>query len=383
MGPGNRKSPVPPASPIEAEVRLELERIFSSSAFHGSKRCQDLLTFIVSKALDGDPDTLKERLIAVQVFGRSADANLAEDSIVRVGAREVRKRLAQYYLTDGANDPVRIELPAGSYAPAFQYQHQEPPPELVHFAAMEETPAPLPDAASPTPVKAPLWVPIASILLLASMSILVWQWTHRSPREFESFWEPALHHRGPVLVAMATPGPEPNVGFGDASAAFRLSGLLAAHSHPARVQLASKVDIAELRDSAAVLTGAFTNRWTQEITRKFRYRFALEDGGRPSIVDSQESTRRWSTENATEDFILICRIPHAETGAFVVVAAGLTQYGTQEAGRILTDADVLVPLLRQLPPDWASRNVELVLHTQVVRDTDTATAPETVLRHVW
>ncbi len=363
---------------MEAEVRLELERIFSSSVFRGSKRCQDFLTFVVAKALDGDPDNLKERPIAVQVFGRSADANLAEDSIVRVGAREVRKRLAQYYLKDGANDPVRIELPAGSYAPAFQYQHQEPPQEPANIPDAAEViqPPDIPDVAPPPPVKVPLWVPVASIILLACMSILVWQWTHRPPREFQSFWEPALVRRGPVLVVMAT-----DVGFGDASAAFRLGGLLAAHSHPARVQLASQVDIGELRDSAAVLTGAFTNRWTQEITRKFRYRFELQDGGKASIVDSQESTRHWSPENPSEDFILICRIPRAETGGFVVVAAGLTQYGTEEAGRILTDADVLAPLLRQLPPDWASRNVELVLRTQLVGGAPTA--PVTVVSQVW
>ena len=48
-----------------------------------------------------------------------AGCKLGDDSIVRVGAREIRKRLAQYYVSDGVNDEVRIDLPLGSYVPAF------------------------------------------------------------------------------------------------------------------------------------------------------------------------------------------------------------------------------------------------------------------------
>ena len=66
--------------------------------------------------------SLKERTIAVEVFGRNPKSDLADDTIVRVGAREVRKRLAQYYLTPaGAASGIRIDLPLGSYAPEFRY----------------------------------------------------------------------------------------------------------------------------------------------------------------------------------------------------------------------------------------------------------------------
>ena len=74
---------------------------------------------MVGKVIDGDTESLKERTIAVEVFGRKASADLDHDSIVRVGAREVRKRLTEYYAAEGANSTLRIELPTGSYLPLF------------------------------------------------------------------------------------------------------------------------------------------------------------------------------------------------------------------------------------------------------------------------
>jgi len=111
------KTTLLPEPPPASLVREELSLILKSPSFRGSKRCQEFLQYVVEKALDGDTEGLKERTLAIEIFGRKADADLTDDSIVRVGAREVRKRLAQYYVTDGAADPLRIDLPAGSYVP--------------------------------------------------------------------------------------------------------------------------------------------------------------------------------------------------------------------------------------------------------------------------
>ncbi len=83
-------------------MRNELDRIVASRVFRGSHRCQSFLQYVVTKTLEGDSKTLKERTLAVDVFGREATEDLSDDSIVRVGAREVRKRLAQYYVDEGA-----------------------------------------------------------------------------------------------------------------------------------------------------------------------------------------------------------------------------------------------------------------------------------------
>jgi TolB-like protein/Flp pilus assembly protein TadD len=102
-------------------VRLHLEEVLASSAFAGSERAQDFLRLVVEHALQGDVDALRERMIGAEMFGRPVGYDTANDSVVRVKASEVRKKLAQYYFTCKGNPSVRIELPRGSYVPTFTF----------------------------------------------------------------------------------------------------------------------------------------------------------------------------------------------------------------------------------------------------------------------
>lgn len=86
-------------SPQPDEIRRHLQRLLASHAFHGSKRYQQFLEYVCAKSLAGEVGAFKERSLAVEVFGKQPHIDLGEDTIVRVGAREVRKRLAQYYST--------------------------------------------------------------------------------------------------------------------------------------------------------------------------------------------------------------------------------------------------------------------------------------------
>ena len=103
-------------------VRLHLQQILDSHAFSGSKRTQDFLRLIVEHALAGEVDSLRERMIGAEMFGRPIDYDTGSDSVVRVKATEVRKRLAQYYLETVEKTEVRIELPSGSYVPRFTFE---------------------------------------------------------------------------------------------------------------------------------------------------------------------------------------------------------------------------------------------------------------------
>src|SRR5215471_2833326 len=124
---GHEASVVRAPAPQPDEIRLQLQHILASPVFHGSKRCQQFLEYVCVKSLAGQAGALKERTVAVEVFGRPPQIDLGEDTIVRVGAREVRKRLAQYYITpDGASAEIRIDLPSGSYAPEFRYVTLQP-----------------------------------------------------------------------------------------------------------------------------------------------------------------------------------------------------------------------------------------------------------------
>jgi TolB-like protein len=104
-------------------VRRHLHEILTSHAFAGSKRTQDFLRLIVGHALEGEVESLRERMIGAELFGRPVSYDTGSDSVVRVRASEARKKLAQYYSESQEVKPaVQIELPSGSYVPRFHFE---------------------------------------------------------------------------------------------------------------------------------------------------------------------------------------------------------------------------------------------------------------------
>lgn len=101
-------------------VRRQLERLLSSAVFARSERLSGFLRLVVERHLEGRDEEIKESLIAVEVFGRKPDYDPQRDSIVRTEAGRLRARLAEYYVGEGAGDPVVIELPKGGYIPVFR-----------------------------------------------------------------------------------------------------------------------------------------------------------------------------------------------------------------------------------------------------------------------
>jgi adenylate cyclase len=108
--------------PTPDDITAQLNRILASSTFGRSERLRQFLTFVVNESLGGRAGGLKEALVAVEVFRRQATFDPQTDSVVRVEAHNLRHRLTSYYLREGRRDPVDIELPRGSYAPAFRYR---------------------------------------------------------------------------------------------------------------------------------------------------------------------------------------------------------------------------------------------------------------------
>jgi TolB-like protein/Flp pilus assembly protein TadD len=106
-----------------ARVREHVEEILSSRTLAGSRRTQDFLRLIVTHALEGETESLRERMIGAELFGRPVGYDTGNDSVVRVRASEVRRKLAQYYSTESPEQEpsIRIELPSGSYVPRFHF----------------------------------------------------------------------------------------------------------------------------------------------------------------------------------------------------------------------------------------------------------------------
>jgi TolB-like protein/Tfp pilus assembly protein PilF len=107
-------------------IHRHLQKLLASRAFAGSKRTQDFLRFIVDRALHGEFDSLRERMIGAEMFGRPIGYDTGNDSVVRVKATELRKKLAQFYSELDEEPVVHIELPIGSYVPRFRFGPEEP-----------------------------------------------------------------------------------------------------------------------------------------------------------------------------------------------------------------------------------------------------------------
>jgi hypothetical protein len=116
-------------SKIELE-RAELDSVLASGILGRTNNLVRMLTFVCEKYFEGETDEIKEYIIAVHALGRPENFDPQVDTIVRVTAHALRKRLEDYYRTVEPEHPVRICLPAGHYVPKFIHKHEEDTEEL-------------------------------------------------------------------------------------------------------------------------------------------------------------------------------------------------------------------------------------------------------------
>lgn len=124
-----------------AELRAHVEEITKGKAFKGSHRSGQFLIYIVEQAVAGHFDSLKERVIGIELFGRSPTYDTSEDAIVRVTASDVRKRLLQHYGENGATpSKFRLTLLSGSYLPEVTRIHIDSGPTATNIVAASVPP---------------------------------------------------------------------------------------------------------------------------------------------------------------------------------------------------------------------------------------------------
>ncbi|RPI30385.1 MAG: hypothetical protein EHM67_18970, partial [Hyphomicrobiaceae bacterium] len=108
-------------------IRHQLDRILNSGPFHLSQRRQRFLEYLVNETLAGRSDRLKGYNVGVEVFGRPETFDPMADPLVRIEAARLREKLREYYEADGQSDPIRIELPKGTYTPHIEFRHEGAP----------------------------------------------------------------------------------------------------------------------------------------------------------------------------------------------------------------------------------------------------------------
>jgi hypothetical protein len=210
-------------------VRKHLHHVLSSDAFKGGKRAQDFLQLVVEHALAGRLDSLRERMLGAEMFGRPIDYDTANDAVVRVKASEVRRRLARYY--DGLDSPshVRIGLMTGSYIPQFHWtsaedsstpaEAAEPAGPTVSNSDSVGHSAQLADAPSATQEVAPRfewkrWLVHASFLAVFSAVLISLTWfaairfgtARQHPNPADPFWTALFDEKRSTFIVPADAG---------------------------------------------------------------------------------------------------------------------------------------------------------------------------------
>ncbi len=149
-------------SDLPSDPRWELtQRVADSTVFRNCPKLRAFLLYVCENALLGRPENVREQLIGSKVFGRTPDYNISEDNIVRVEARELRKRLEAYFVGEGKNEPAVIEIPKGGYVAVFRAR---PSPR----SSSNDAAAAAPPAARPGWLPSAFWI---AVVLLVCVSV--------------------------------------------------------------------------------------------------------------------------------------------------------------------------------------------------------------------
>lgn len=393
-------------------ILAQLDRILANPLFKNSRRYPNLLRYLVERTLDGSAGDLKERTLGIDVFAREPDYDTNLDPVVRTTAAEIRKRLAQYYQEPAHESELRIDLPLGSYAARF-HAEKSIPAALVHPTLIAEPVLPPPRAMARRTVRL-AWIAVPAVLLAVAA---IKFWPTRSA--LDRLWMPVLESPNPALLCVGqrpfvassdtepkslpagtqnAPGPQTtlyqlyylgsqNLAIADVITMGRLAGLLQAKGKVYHIRGESSTTFEDLRDGPVVLIGAFNNDWSMRLMGPRRFSFE-RDGDTFWIKDTQNPSDKSHAVNyttpylqVTDDYALISRVLDPVTERMVVLAGGLTGYGTLAASEFLTNPEYMEAVAAHAPANWAHKNIQILISTKVINGK--SGPPKTLTAHFW
>jgi hypothetical protein len=421
---------------IQTAVRSELDKMLTAPIFSQSNRCKSFLSYIVLQTLSGNAGHLKERTIGISVFERANDYATGEDSIVRVTANEVRKRIGQFYRESPVAHPVQIELPKGAYVPEFRIRPSlssddiEQPlisDSLTRGPSAGETAVENP-CASPESDLTPddqsqiaaiktgrqparrLWAFVALVAcLLGSVAVILGIWRGRSQNKIPQIWDGFLNTKLPVLICLGAHDIHvPNVvspaeaerfydlilrrqviPIDDATVLTSMASELGKKGIPFRIAGAEQTSLTDLRMQPVILIGAVDNKWTLRLTQGLRYRIEVVRPGGPntepiaSILDrEQPANDSWKTDFSIpmsqwkNDYAIVARLDDPTTGVPALIEAGLGNDGSLAASESITSSVLMARVTRESQCRGKS-NFEAVIGTDII---DAKSGPPHVLR---
>jgi hypothetical protein len=386
----------------------QINRLVGSHALHGSESLCKLLRYLARHAVDHPGTPIKEFQIATEVFGRSADFDPQLDSMVRVQAGRLRSKLAEYYSSDGLEDPIVVELPKGTYVLSFHHRNAavaKSPSASLNGEASKEAREESPERRWGTEVIS------LSIFLAAAITVIVWLLATRTsaplglasesepvPAAFRVFWrgfasgqeepwvvfsnaafvgrpETGMRYRDPTRDAGA-PILDHYTGVGEVLAVHELDRVFGLLHRRIRVKRGSLFSLDDAKNNNLIFIGSpVENLSLLEIPGTQEFFFEQFTSGprkgdhaiinkHPQPDEGKEFFATPSGVPLTEDYALLGLVKGMNPGQSVLILAGNTTIGTQAAVEYVCRQSSVEELLLRLS---VSQNGELRPFEAVIR----------------
>jgi len=175
----------------------------------------------------------------------------------------------------------------------------------------------------------------------------------------------------------------------DAKASALISTLFAKKGRVAELRGGRLISLTNLRGRPAVLIGAFNNDWTMSLAGELRYYFDIDYKNGVAIVRDRlnpgssdwKTVKAWPHTKIPADYAIVSRVRHSTTEQTVVIAAGITYYGTFAAAEFLTNPAYFAEAVKKAPSDWSMKNMQVVLSVKVM--SGTAGPPRVMAVQFW
>lgn len=403
--------------PVDSQQFFQqIERITKSHSLRGADSLSRLLQYCAKQSLEHPDELLKEYQIAREVYGRGPAFDPQSDSCVRVQAGRLRLRLAEYYATEGANDPVVVKLPKGGYHLIFETRS-------VAADSHSGTSAEKSVRSSPVPA---LWrfAIIASLTCLLVSLVVVGSLLHgrkltdpslASAHELRAastplaeFWKPFTAGEDEPWVIYSNAAfvgrPETGMryydarkdsgstrydhytGVGEVLAIHNLDEAFAELGRHILVKRGSLFSLDDTRNANLIFVGSPSeNLSLQDLPTSQEFVFQRAVTGprkgdleivskHPKAGEAASYMASPSGSPMTEDYAVVVFVPGATSERVVLILAGTTTFGTQGAVEFVCTRDSVAKLLQQLPGSATHMQpFEALLHVKIAREVPVST----------
>jgi hypothetical protein len=360
---------------VELEAnQTQVQRIVQSKAFRTSEVHRNLLHYLAEKSLSGTADSLKEYTVGLDVFAKPASYDPRQESVVRMHVARLRQKLAEYYRTEGVDDPVIVDVPKGGFRVTFE--QREVAPETTSVVA-EELRSPPPSHRKEQILSALL---VLAVVCAAALGVALWrQKATRVERPedaadlaspgLQQLWGPLLRSSRPLMICLAAP----NGSTGTASGAFLLGKFLAHRKDNVLLTTSDQLAMPEvLMDNVIFLGPVSGNRQIEALSKG--QTLVLEPNGirnlsprpgEPAFIPDQPAGTVGS-QAGDETHALISHMPGLYGSGDILYLSGNQISSTLAAVRALTDATLARALVSKLksPDGSMPRFYQMVLRVQ-------------------